>query len=418
MNALRPVCAAAIVLLFCGTRFGPAVAQNSPPWKRHVIDASSLGADGVRAADVNADGVPDLVTSWEQGGVTRAYLADRDGSGHRTWRTVTVGQSPDAEDALFFDADGDGALDVISSTEGRSRRILVHWAPPLAKYTQPREWKTATLYADGSQWMFAAPIDVDRRAGLDLIVGGKNERASVGWLEAPPNPRQPGSWKYHRLSDAGWIMSLIVTDMNGDGLQDVLLSDRFGPLAGVRWLENPGPASRTIESRWTTHWIGARDRSVMLIDYADLDGDGINEVVVPYYVKNDFHLSLFKRGGRGNDETWIEHEIRYPSLAGRPKSAAIGDIDGDRKPDLVLSCEQAYAGKRGIVWLRFRESPFTPEWDAFDVSGPEGVKFDLNLLLDVDMDGDLDVINSEENDNAKDGKAGLGVVWYENPTRF
>ena len=74
-------------------------------------------------------------------------------------------------------------------------------------------------------------------------------------------------------------------------------------------------------------------------------------------------------------------------------------------------------GKRGIVWLRYRDSPFQPEWDVFDVSGPEGVKFDLNLLLDVDADGDLDVINSEENDNARDGKAGLGVVWYENPTR-
>lgn len=66
---------------------------------------------------------------------------------------------------------------------------------------------------------------------------------------------------------------------------------------------------------------------------------------------------------------------------------------------------------------RFRDSPFQPDWDVFDVRGPEGIKFDLNLLLDVDADGDLDVINSEENDNARDGKAGLGVVWYENPTR-
>ena len=41
------------------------------------------------------------------------------------------------------------------------------------------------------------------------------------------------------------------------------------------------------------------------------------------------------------------------------------------------------------------------------------MKFDLNLLLDVDADGDFDVINSEENDNARDGKAGLGVVCTE-----
>jgi hypothetical protein len=54
---------------------------------------------------------------------------------------------------------------------------------------------------------------------------------------------------------------------------------------------------------------------------------------------------------------------------------------------------------------------------VFDLSGPDGIKFDLNLLLDIDADGDIDVVNSEENDNARDGKAGLGVVWYENPTR-
>ncbi len=53
------------------------------------------------------------------------------------------------------------------------------------------------------------------------------------------------------------------------------------------------------------------------------------------------------------------------------------------------------------MWLRFRDSPYRANWDVFDLSGADGIKFDLNLLLDVDADGDLDVINSEENDNAR-----------------
>ena len=40
-----------------------------------------------------------------------------------------------------------------------------------------------------------------------------------------------------------------------------------------------------------------------------------------------------------------------------------------------------------------------------------------NLLLDVDADGDLDILNTEEHDNAAGGNPGLGLVWYENPTR-
>lgn len=51
-----------------------------------------------------------------------------------------------------------------------------------------------------------------------------------------------------------------------------------------------------------------------------------------------------------------------------------------------------------------------------DISGKEGVKYDFILIKDIDGDGDLDVITSEE--TAADGsKKGLGVVWYENPIK-
>ena len=104
------------------------------------------------------------------------------------------------------------------------------------------------------------------------------------------------------------------------------------------------------------------------------------------------------------------------ATVGTPKAAAVGDIDLDGRQDIVLSTANARGGKGGVVWLRARSSPFDAQCDAFDISGQEGIKFDLNLLLDVDRDGDLDVVNSEENDNASGGP-GLGVVWYENPAR-
>ena len=46
-----------------------------------------------------------------------------------------------------------------------------------------------------------------------------------------------------------------------------------------------------------------------------------------------------------------------------------------------------------------------------DISGTiEGVKFDRIETIDLDGDGDLDVLTCEERDN-------LGVIWYENPLR-
>ncbi len=40
---------------------------------------------------------------------------------------------------------------------------------------------------------------------------------------------------------------------------------------------------------------------------------------------------------------------------------------------------------------------------------PEGSKFDLIQAVNLDGDGDLDLLTCEERDN-------LGVFWYENPT--
>ena len=42
--------------------FGLLVGPVLGSWERHTIDNSSKGADGVRVADVNGDGLLDLTT--------------------------------------------------------------------------------------------------------------------------------------------------------------------------------------------------------------------------------------------------------------------------------------------------------------------------------------------------------------------
>ena len=78
-------------------------ASAREPWMRHTIDNSSQGADGVRLEDVNTDGLPDLVTPWEEGGLVRVYIHPGAAKVNRPWPHVTVGHVASPEDAVFVD---------------------------------------------------------------------------------------------------------------------------------------------------------------------------------------------------------------------------------------------------------------------------------------------------------------------------
>ena len=237
-------------LIFALAEFSTARAEDEDAgkWERHTIDRSSRGADGVRLGDINGDGRPDIVTGWEEGGLVRVYLNPGPDAARKPWPAVTAGRVKSPEDAVFVDLDSDGMLDVVSSCEGRTRSIFVHWAPKdRSRLLDPDAWQThAFPAAEGKQlWMYALPLQVDGTHGVDLVVGSKGGGGSVSWLKSPEDPRDLAAWKLHRLRDAGWIMSLEAEDVDADGRVDIVLSDRKGAAqrcllaapSGRHWIE-------------------------------------------------------------------------------------------------------------------------------------------------------------------------------------
>jgi hypothetical protein len=197
-------------------------------------------------------------------------------------------------------------------------------------------------------------------------------------------------------------MSLVATDMDGDGDPDILASDRKGDRRGVFWLENP---ANNPSRQWTEHPIGAQSiGEVMFLHEGDLDHDGLNDVVVAVKPRSLLWLRRTDKTGRN----WQPRDIPFPESAGRAKGIAIADVNLDGENDLLLTCESADGERPGVLWLSYDKSPMDTHWTAHDISGPRGTKYDLIEMLDLDADGDLDLLTTEEIDLD-------AVIWYENP---
>jgi len=372
------------------------------PWARHTIDNSSRGADGVRLADLNGDGRIDIVTGWEEGGVTRLYLHPPEAKIRGLWPHVSLGDTPSVEDASFVDLDGDGRLDVVTCCEGKQQTVFVHWNIG----EKARDWRQVEIPAcqKRSRWMYSIGADLDGDGSSELVVGSKNPNGQVSLLlpNKEGDRREVSGWSLKRLCVAGWIMSLELADIDRDGDMDLVVSDRRGPHSGIYWLENSSPVdSGLAASKWVRHDIGLTgEQDVMFLSVVKAK-DG--SLTIAGCVKPN-RCVLFRPATNVRTPWTIVREISYPTdKFGTIKSAAIGKT-GDHH-DVFISCESAVGAKSGLFMVRTDKSGS----DAFhDIAGAEGTKYDRIELVDLDDDGDDDILTCEE-------RIGLGVVWYENP---
>lgn len=375
-------------------------------WTRHAIDNSSRGADGVRLVHT-ADRRIEIATAWEEGGEIRLYRQPESDKLREPWPRVTVGRVKSPEDAVLVDLDGDGQLDIVSACEGNTRGLFFHWAPSDASERYNADaWTTDRVTAvDGKSWMFTRPSDVDGQHGVDLIIGSKNAGAAIGWLAAPENPRDAAAWTYHTISPAGWIMSLVETDLEGDGHRDLLVTDRRGPTRGLVRFRFPSEAT---QGEWPRDVLATGEREFLFLKQADLDGDAVPEILVAERADG------FSIHRRESTEPLRYTRQTFPVIegVGNPKAMAAGRLNPEGPMMVLYSCESATDGKSGLIAL-----PVSSASDGsfslgepVNIAGPEGIKYDLVELIDLDSDGDLDVLTCEE-------RAGLGLVWYENPNR-
>jgi hypothetical protein len=431
---VKTICTAWVAIIIAG--HGPwagaisaQVIDPNVPWVRHTIVEGSgalRGSDGVHLADINNDGRPDVVSGHEQSHNISVSLHpgfDRAGA---PWPTVVLRSSNGPEDAVFADVDGDTHQDVIVGSEGQNM-VTVLFAPAnFADLLTPSAWTRMDL-AVGMRAMRVTFSNIAGDTRPEIVVGGKegNTAATIGYysLTDPSMPRAAASWAYTSIRPVGWVMQMFVLDVEPDGDRDIVYTDRvpirFGlpepdnSARGLRWLESSGGTAPT----WTDHQISELEADHKWFDVGKWDADNALDIV-DCRSRDGIHANHLWLNN-GGWQSWTAVLIDEPDGVGHCQHITFANIDNGNDLDLGITYSHADTVS-GVIWLQNTGTPDASVWERGEISGSadgDGIKFDNVVWYDIDNDGDLDAVTSEQHEGPNPNVLGpgLGVIWFENP---
>jgi hypothetical protein len=373
-------------------------------------------------ADIDNDGDQDLfVSTVRQGNV----LFENDGRGHFTdiSKAAGVDHVGHSSGAVFFDYDNDGLLDLYLCNVGRytvdNKRAgaFVGLPDAFSGHLHPDRGETAILYRN---------------------LGGRRFRdvtADVG------------------LGNAGWSGDASVADLNGDGFPDLFALNMQGT---NHYFENQG-GKRFVDQ--TSEYFPKTSWGAMGVKFFDYDNDGrpdlfvtdmhsdMSEVIEPGREKLKARMQWSNEFLQGDSSKYVFGNSLFHNLGGGkfeevsdqlgvenywPWGPSVADLNADGWQDVFIASSMNYPFRYGInsVLLnnrgaKFLDSEFllgveprretvTP-WFDVDCAQPEMSKLEgckgqtgkvtvlatrgtrSSVVLDVDGDGDLDIVTNEFN---------------------
>ncbi len=234
---------------------------------------------GFAIGDVNGDGLDDIFMGGSAGIEGRLFNQNPDGSfGVLPFPDLKNDKNSEDIDALFFDVEGDGDLDLYVVSGGNEYRAgsnayqdRLYLNDGKATFTKS-ESSLPKLTFSGSK---VVPADYDQDGDIDLFIGGMHTpweyptpttstllRNDAGKFTDVTGKIASDLQKIGMVNDAAWV------DYDGDGMLDLVIVGEWMPLTIFKNIDGKFKNStKELGLENTTGWWFG-------IDVADMDKDG------------------------------------------------------------------------------------------------------------------------------------------------
>ena len=328
---------------FLPTFFSSGTFTNTSLGPQIVLPAGS-GPNKVVIADLDGDGKPDLIVGNDYGNTislyrnisTNGFLTSASFAPPVTLTTPSGSYSPFG--LVVADVDGDGKLDIIISDFSQPL-VSVYRNTCTPGNLSSNGFPTRVDFATGAGPQGVEVRDLDGDGKPDLLVANTGD----GTVSIFRNTSVMGSLSTDSfaprvdLPTGAGCDHVAVADLDGDGKPDIVTANSsVSTLSVLRNLSAPG--SLTVSSFAAAVNLPVLSDPVQLA-IGDLDGDGKPDITVAFYLPQTTVSVLRNVGTAGSlDTNWFAPRIDFP-LGGRGHTPALADLDGSGKPDLAVVTE-------------------------------------------------------------------------------
>ena len=436
----------------------------------------SAGPQFIEAADLNGDGLVDLVSVWSQSQPVQIHLQSRSGT-TINFETVTLAGSIGVMNVAGlavndYDLDGradiavlvkesltDGAacLDSEQPSAGLNGLVLLFLGP--ANSTQANQalaWEEVPVSAAFLQGAGSADGlpeeggftsmktgDIDLDGDIDIVVAW-NSSCSEGIQDAVvfenngSGAVRDGTWTGTRIPDdnpkGSAIKDIALADVDLDGDLDIIATFPDAPTMNVRWYRNPTvdvpDDFHFSDNGWQTGFIGQVATGADMLRTGDIDGDGRLDVVVRSTAGSVIQWFRGPEGATTAPLRSIPWQIyTLAEFSDRtPLAISLGDLNDDGQLELIVSADGAVAwfdatasGSVYNQWIENvivdesspGESPSTTDPNVAPDDVAGGTVIQSIAVIDLDGDGENDVLATLD----RDGLSGLtndALTWFRN----